>query len=96
MLILSSPAARALTVIHKPGNKLERVMLWPQPRVDRTRESPLDSALFRPTSSAGTEEWRTGNVREELDSDRGEQGWMGWLMGLEPTTTGITIRDSTS
>jgi len=21
---------------------------------------------------------------------------MGWLMGLEPTTTGITIRDSTN
>jgi hypothetical protein len=23
-------------------------------------------------------------------------GWVGWLMGLEPTTTGITILDSTS
>jgi len=22
--------------------------------------------------------------------------FLGWLMGLEPTTTGITIRDSTS
>ena len=25
-----------------------------------------------------------------------EQTIMGWLMGLEPTTTGITIRDSTN
>ena len=24
------------------------------------------------------------------------QNLVGWLMGLEPTTTGITIRDSTS
>ncbi len=23
-------------------------------------------------------------------------GFLGWLMGLEPTTTGITIRDSTN
>ena len=26
----------------------------------------------------------------------GNEGGMGWLMGLEPTTTGITIRDSTN
>jgi hypothetical protein len=26
----------------------------------------------------------------------GRQKKLGWLMGLEPTTTGITIRDSTN
>ena len=32
-----------------------------------------------------------GQLREDKDG-----GDMGWLMGLEPTTTGITIRDSTN
>ena len=31
-----------------------------------------------------------------LVGDLHKRGKLGWLMGLEPTTTGITIRDSTS
>ncbi len=30
------------------------------------------------------------------DNERSGFDQMGWLMGLEPTTTGITIRDSTN
>ena len=31
-----------------------------------------------------------------LQNQHKHQEKMGWLMGLEPTTTGITIRDSTN
>ena len=36
---------------------------------------------------------KTKKGREALDL---QSNLMGWLMGLEPTTTGITIRDSTN
>src|SRR5204863_5007254 len=35
-----------------------------------------------------------GHYVEQFDESHSEK--MGWLMGLEPTTTGITIRDSTN
>jgi hypothetical protein len=31
-----------------------------------------------------------------LEKSNKNNGVMGWLMGLEPTTTGITIQDSTN
>ena len=36
------------------------------------------------------------NPEEVSDDSQGKKDGMGWLMGLEPTTTGITIRDSTN
>ena len=33
---------------------------------------------------------------ERNDVTEKTEEFMGWLMGLEPTTTGITIRDSTN
>ena len=39
-----------------------------------------------------------GKPKEKIPRTKGHAGFqiLGWLMGLEPTTTGITILDSTN
>ena len=41
-------------------------------------------------------EWPQINMQERYLMHKGTGNKLGWLMGLEPATTGITIRDSTS
>jgi hypothetical protein len=43
-------------------------------------------------------EWAPGGYKEKIPRTGRHAGFqiLGWLMGLEPTTTGITILDSTN
>lgn len=65
-------------------------------RIPRLRSGPPDGVLWEAHRASlvelkvGSRPTATGRTQREINSE------LGWLMGLEPTTTGITILDSTN
>ena len=57
------------------------------------------NALFKPPARCTPWLTRTSSTTKKkprYQEDSGVLFYLGWLMGLEPTTTGITILDSTN
>jgi hypothetical protein len=62
---------------------------------------PLIGIAYRSVSSAKGGKRSLESKKMEAKNKKAAQGgfllnFLGWLMGLEPTTTGITILDSTN
>jgi hypothetical protein len=58
-------------------------------RNDPRQFGPAVCPVLRPAQA-------TGKKKPRYQRDSGVFIFLGWLMGLEPTTTGITILDSTN
>ena len=89
-----------LGVLHVPRGQIWRgscqwrwyfaMLIWHQ---GARRRSPTTTLA---TCSDKERQGRTPPVARRRANERKRNARMGWLMGFEPTTTGITIRDSTA
>ena len=77
-----------LPMLQQLGGWASYEMVLKYAHLARNHVAPYADAISRGNGATG---WGTKDADEAqvLDS-------MGWLMGLEPTTTGITTRDSTN
>ena len=77
------------------GTFLGAFELWDRKKRERLRETRRETARNN-AKPITARVWWYGNIRKSPAVNQQGFSILGWEMGLEPTTTGITIRDSTN